>query len=112
MKFIYRTILHGRIKSALFASFVFWAGMTLTMSAYLLAATWVLAVRDFLIISGLSLAAAILFGVAMSLRRPAIFSADAGFDDGEDGLGVVARLIPPSPVLGARAFPRSNETDA
>ena len=112
MKFIHRANVHGRIKTALFAGFVFWTGMTSTMSAYFSFTKPALEPRHFLIVSGLSLVAAILFGAAMSLRRPAIFPPSPEFDDGEDGLGVVARLIPPSPVLGARAFPESNEPNA
>lgn len=109
MKFLYRAVVHGRIKTSLFAGFVFWVGTSLILSIYFLPTKPVLELRDFLIVPGVSLVGAFLFGVAMSLRRPMILPPRSQFDDGEEGLGVPARLIPPAPVLGARAFPEADE---
>ena len=82
--------------------------MTLAMTACF----WPLRPHDVFIVSGLCLAGAFLFGAAMSLRDPMIDPLTIDFDDGEDDLGIPARLIPPSPVLGGRAFPESDENEA
>ena len=108
MSFIHRAAVHGRIKTALFAGLVFWVGMTLAAAAYFAP----LGSHDFFIVLGVCLVGAILFGVAMSLRHPMVAPPSTKFDDGGGGLGVGARRIPPSPVLGARAFPNSDEKRA
>ena len=112
MKFIHRANVPGRVKTALFAGLVFWAAMTLLMPAYFLLMKEAPVPRDFLVVPAVNLVAAILFGAAMSLRHPMIPRPGAGFDDEGEGLGVTARLIPPSPVLGARAFPESHREEA
>jgi hypothetical protein len=112
MQFIHRTNAHERIKIGLFAGLIFWGVMSLCLFAYFLPTERNLEPYDLFIVSGMSLAAAILFGAAMSLRRPMLPPPHAESDDGEEGLGVPARLIPPSPVLGAKAFPESNEKEA
>jgi hypothetical protein len=112
MKFTPRANAHQRRETFRFAVPVFWVVMTLVSFAIVLSEKQNLRPWDFLVLAGMGLVGALLFGAVVSVLQPSIALPNLGLDDGEDGLGIPSRLIPPSPVLGARAFPDSDEENA
>ncbi len=109
MKFIRRASARERIKTVMIAGSIYGAGIAVASLAIALSDRGRLAVADLLLGAGASLVGAIVFGAAMALFHPLMAPPAADPDDGEEGLGVPARLIPPSPVLSAKAFPESDE---
>ena len=110
---IRRANLRERSKVALKAGLVYWIAMTLVFCVFGILKGALLGPRFFLGIAGICLAGAILFGLVTSFFQPLMaFPSPPDEDDGEEELGVPARLIPPSPVLGAQAFPDLNEPTA
>lgn len=109
MKFIRRASARERIKTVMVAGSIYWAGIALASFVIAWSAKGQLAVTDLFLVAGISLAGAIIFGVALALFHPLMAPPATDSDDGEAGRGVPARLIPPSPVLSATAIPESNE---
>lgn len=110
---IRRATLRERSKPALSATLIYWLSLTLVFSVVGLLKEERLGLRDFLFVSGICLAGALLFGFVVSFFHPLMAppSPPEGHD-GEEGLGVPAWLIPPAPVLGAKAFQDLNEPTA
>ena len=110
---IRRATIREKGKAALKAGIIYWLGMSLLFLVFSLLNGSLLRPKDFLFVTGICLAGAILFGFAMSFFQPLMAPpSPPDGDDGDEELGVPARLIPPSPVLGAKAFQDLNEPTA
>ena len=110
MQFIRRANVWERSRTALLAGLIFWVIMTSVFSAFFLSEKPQLGPRDFLVVAGVCLAGAMLFGAAMALFfQPLMAPPGPESDDGEEGLGCPAKLIPPSRVFGARVVADSRE---
>lgn len=110
---IRRATIRERSKAAIVAGLIYWFGMTLAFWFFSVLKGAPFGPKDFLFVTGVCLAGAMLFGFAMSFFHPLMAPpSPPDGHDGEEGLGVPARLIPPAPVLGAKAFQDLNEPTA
>lgn len=101
-----------KIRQGVKSALIFWMGMTFALLPWLWIETRGPTAKDLIFLASVCLVAGVGFALALSVLRPKRNLLILGPEDGEDGLGVVARLIPPSPVLGAHAFPHPDEETA
>lgn len=106
---IRRANLRERSKAALLAIFLYWIVMTPILAIIYLQMRPLHGLPDFLSVAGVGLAGSVVFGLAMAFFQPLMAPPSPEADGGEEELGVPARLIPPSPVLGGKVFPDLNE---